>query len=179
MQSDDQTGEGLLGRQVPAAVWVMGQMIAHCHKLTNTRCTSEPAQGRPPYQALMGQVWSRLSELGWYVPAKALSLEQDEDEVVPPPALFCGTHPPAGALRDLKVFLGPIGQMPWALVGGGVWGLIRVPTFSVSPSLFLRSAGKHSDCNKYTRCPGDRLRLGLCDCDQQGVGRTRVSPCKD
>lgn len=42
-------------------------------------------------------------------------------------------HPPAGALRDLEVFLGPTGQMPWALVGGGVWGLIRGPTFSQFP----------------------------------------------
>lgn len=126
-------------------------------------CTSEPAQGRPPYQALMGQVWSRLSDRGGRFQPKPSAWSMAGKRWSPSSPLLRHPAPllhPAGALRDLVVFLGPIGQIPWALVGGGVWGLIRVPTLSVFPSLFLRSAGKKMECNKYTRCPGDELRLG-------------------
>ena len=64
------------------------------------------------------RVESRLRALAWGM---------DGEAAAPSPLLLLPAPSSRGPQGSHEVFLGPTGQMPWAPVGGGVWGLVRVP----------------------------------------------------
>lgn len=70
------------------------------------------------------RVVSRLRPLAWV---------KDGEAVVPSPLLLLPAPSSWGPQGSHEVFLGPTGQIPWAPVGGGVWGLIRVPPSQFPP----------------------------------------------
>lgn len=67
---------------------------------------------------------------------EGLGLGHRQEAVAPSPLLLLPAPSSWGPQGSNEVFLGPIGQMPWAPVGGGVWGLIRVP-LSLFPTPFF------------------------------------------
>lgn len=93
------------------------------------------ATQRRVLQPFEERVRSRLRALAWGIRGKAVTAPPP-----PSPLLLLPAHSSWGPQGSHKVFLGPTGHLPWAPMGGGVWGLVRVPPLSISPSLFLRGA---------------------------------------
>lgn len=83
--------------------------------------------------------------------------------MAPSPLLLLPAPSSWGPQGSNEVFLGPIGQMPWALLGGGVWGLVRVP-LSLFPTSFYFSAVrmKLGTLIKHSVPKGQVVRPGLC-----------------
>lgn len=103
---------------------------------------------------------------------RALAWGIDGEAVAPSPLLLLPAHSSWGPQGSHKVFLGPTGHMPWAPMGGGVWGLVRVPLLPISPSLFLRGADKNWTPIKHSVPGWQVVRSGLCGFGHLGsVGR--------
>lgn len=121
-------------------VWDMSQMAAqdHRHRITWASGLSKGALpqglvGRGPAKVPQRRVLQPLEErVGSRL--RALACDINRKQWPPSPLLLLPAPSSWGPQGSHKVFLGPIGQMPWAPVGGGVWGLVRVPPLSISPS---------------------------------------------
>lgn len=104
---------------------------------------------------------------------RALAWGMDGEAAAPSPLLLLPAPSSWGPQGSHEVFLGPTGQMPWAPVGGGVWGLVRVPPLCFP--LLLRGADKNWTLIKHLVPGWQVVRPGLCGFGYLGsVGRQRV-----